>query len=487
MVGTLGVRMLRLVSTLSAVSVAAALAVAQAPAVQAAGVPYAKGDIFAGVGTGLIKHFDQTGVLKDTLNTGTGCSEDLGMAFDSTNNLYATASFGSCSGTGHVVKFDNMGNLIGPFGGPYSASTESITTNAAGHLFVGQPDGTKHVVEMDAAGTHVADHAPAPENRGTDWIDLAADQCTLFYTSEGIKVKRFNICTDTQLPDFATIPNTSLAAFGLRIRPNGEVLVATTDVSGTNEAVRFDKTGAVVQTYTVGKELLFALNLDPDGTSFWTGGYVSGNVFRIDIATGAILTTFNAGKVGCCLSGLALVGEIRVATDTTPPSCTLTGVIAGPPKQLQITAQDNDGGLKAIIVTKSDNASTVVPAFTVGTKDPVVVTSTKLDQSKPSAVGLKVTDMAGNVTLCDPTLVDDSAGQTSRVTIDGSEGHVTILNNGLSSLTIWVNGRTFTLRNISGKKHLSLDISSALHKGNNRIVIRGRGHHGTSATFVFSS
>jgi hypothetical protein len=484
MLGTLGVRALRLVSALSAVSVAAALAVAQAPAVQAAGVPYAKGDVFAGVGTGIIKHFDSTGVLKDTLDTQTGCGEDLGMAFDSSSNLYATASFGACFTTGGTVtKFDNMGNRIGPFGSGYGApgSTESIAINAAGHVFVGQPDGTKTVVELNAAGGHVADHAPAPQNRGTDWIDLAADQCTLFYTSEGNLVKRFNICTDTQLADFATEPAGFSTLYAHRIRPNGDVIAAA-----TNGVVLWDSTGTLVKTYPApaGTSLLFALNLDPDGTSFWTADYFTGQVFRIDIATGTILTTFNAGPI-TRLSGLAIAGEIT--PPTTPPTCSAPKANAGPPKSIEVTVQDSDDGLKSIVVNTSDNATTVVPPFTPGTTSPVVVKSTKIDQSKPSHLTITATDVHGNKVTCDPTLVDDSAGQTARVTIDGSEGHVAILNNGLTALTIYVNGRTFTLRNISGKKNLSLDISSALHKGSNKVVIRGRGHRGTSAMFVFSS
>jgi hypothetical protein len=475
MLGTLGVRALRLVSALSAVSVAAALAVAQAPAVQAAGVAYTPGDVFAGSGVGgKIKHFDSVGVLKDTLDTGTACFDLTGMAFDANNNLLAT-SYGCTK----VFKFDKMGNLVGPFGSGYSLHTESVTLNAAGHVFVGQADGTGAVVELDAAGTFVANHLPAHESRGTDWVDLAADQCTLFYTSEGRHVKRFNVCNDTQLADFAALPNTAGTAYALRIRPNGEVIVAA-----TNEAVRFDAAGNVLKEYPIANEFLFALNLDPDNATFWTAGIFTGDIFRMNIATGAQITTFSAGG---SVEGLAVAGEIRVGTDKTPPTCALTAVITGPPKQIQVTIQDSDGGLNTIQVLKSDNANTVVPAFTVGTKDPVVVTSTKIDQTKPAVVSLKATDLAGNMVTCDPTLVDDSAGQTARVTIDGSEGHVTILNSGLTALTIYVNGRTFTLRNISGKKNLSLDISSALHKGSNKVVIRGRGHRGTSATFVFSS
>jgi hypothetical protein len=39
-----------------------------------------RGRCFVGVGTGFIKHFSPAGVLLDTLNTLTGCNEDLGMA-----------------------------------------------------------------------------------------------------------------------------------------------------------------------------------------------------------------------------------------------------------------------------------------------------------------------------------------------------------------------------------------------------------------------
>jgi hypothetical protein len=54
--------------------------------------------------------------------------------------------------------------------------------------------------------------------------------------------------------------------------------------------------------------------------------------------------------------------------DQSPPTCTLTGVIAGPPKQIQITAQDTLSGLDCILVTTSTNATTSVPAFTPGTQ-----------------------------------------------------------------------------------------------------------------------
>src|SRR4051812_38118718 len=49
-------------------------------------------------------------------------------------------------------------------------------------------------------------------------------------------------------------------------------------------------------------------------------------------------------------------------------------VIAGPPTQAVITVQDSVTGIESIVVTRSDNADTPVPPFTVGTTDPLVIT-----------------------------------------------------------------------------------------------------------------
>jgi hypothetical protein len=91
------------------------------------------------------------------------------------------------------------------------------------------------------------------------------------------------------------------------------------------------------------------------------------------------------------------------SADNTPPSCALTAVIAGPPKQLQITVQDSDDGMSSVQVLLSDNATVAVPAFTVGDTSPLVIVATKVDQSQPFAVSLRATDVAGNSTSCDFT------------------------------------------------------------------------------------
>lgn len=271
--------------------------------VSAALVPFVNGDVFAGVGNGQVKQFSPTGTLLNTL-TGVASTENTGMAFDSAGNLYATGFSGSIS------KYDNQGTFLSSFGSGFNANPESIVLDAAGNFYVGQAGGTGDVLKFDSSGAPLGSFNVAAGARGSDWIDLAADQCTLFYTSEDVLVKRFNVCTNTQLADFATLP--SGAAYGLRIRPNGDVLVAATAF-----VYRLDSSGALVQTYAVtGTSLLFALNLDPDGTSFWTADLRSGDIFRINIASGAIPTTFNAPP-NPSVAGLAVFGEITAARSTS--------------------------------------------------------------------------------------------------------------------------------------------------------------------------
>jgi hypothetical protein len=86
--------------------------------------------------------------------------------------------------------------------------------------------------------------------------------------------------------------------------------------------------------------------------------------------------------------------------DEVAPTCSVT-IDQGSPAQAFASVQDTDSGLAELLITKSENADTVVPPFTVGTTDPVVVTSTKIDQALDATVEMRVTDLAGNVDLCE--------------------------------------------------------------------------------------
>jgi hypothetical protein len=283
--------------------IALAFWIAGAPSVEAAGVPYNVGDVFVGVGAGKIKHFSPTGTLLDTLDTLCGSGDTLGMAFDSSGNLFGTANFGC---TPQVYKFNNSGTLIGPVA-PALTSAESVVFDSSSNFFVGQPDGTRTIRKYNSSGSFLTEFTVATQNRGTDWIDLASDQCTMFYTSEGTSVKRFNVCTSTQGTDFSTALST---AYAFRLLPGGGALVAN-----SANVKMLDSSGAVTATYTApGESVFFALNRDPDGLTFWTAGLSTGNVYRFAISPAAPpITTFNSGRLGQEVAGLGVFGELIVS------------------------------------------------------------------------------------------------------------------------------------------------------------------------------
>ena len=65
--------------------------------------------------------------------------------------------------------------------------------------------------------------------------------------------------------------------------------------------------------------------------------------------------------------------------------------------------QDTGSGIASIADT-SVNAVTVVGAFAPGTTASVLVDSKKVNQFLASSLALKVTDVAGNVKICDPVV-----------------------------------------------------------------------------------
>jgi hypothetical protein len=281
------------------------------------------GDVFVAIGGGQYQVYHNFGtntsptyVLVETLTDPIGSGETKGCAFDASSNLFTT-NFSNTK----VFKFDanpphSVIQTINANAQDPDGLSESVVIDSSGNLYVGDADGGKRLLKYDSTGAFVTSFAPTPENAGTDWIDLAADQKTFFYASEGTHVKRFDVSTVTQLADFNSTALPGLAAFELRLLPpfdgGGGLLVPDVD-----KIRRLDSTGTVVQTYDApcteldpcpnGREW-FALNLDPNGTSFWAGDPLTGDLFRFNIASGAIevgpISTGAAiGPVGICVKG----------------------------------------------------------------------------------------------------------------------------------------------------------------------------------------
>ena len=265
-------------------------------------VQFQEGDVFAAIGSGQVEHYDSAGVLLETLNTTRG-GFTTGMAFDSAGNLYVT-NFSDSS----VSRFDTQGNLTDAVfvdSQVGNLSSESIVFAANGDFYVGHADGAADIEKYAADGTYLQSFDVATTARGSDWIDLAADQTTLLYTSENFEVLAYDTATDTQLADFAALDDR--AAFALRILDDGGVLV-----SDSINVKRLDSAGNTIQTYDVlGNNGFFSLNLDADGTSFWAGDFGTGDLFKFDMASGTLLQTISTGSAS--LFGVTVFGEKTAA------------------------------------------------------------------------------------------------------------------------------------------------------------------------------
>jgi len=293
---------------------------------------FAIGDVFVAIGSSSVQWRQPNGTLVTTLTDATGSAFTTGMAFDSSGNLYVT-DFAAAN----VSKFDNTGTLLGTFGSGYS-TPESILFDAAGNAYVG--DLGAGILKFDSSGALIHDFTIGR----VDWIDLAADQCTMLYTVEGGAIHRYDVCADTALSDFTT----NGGDFALRILGDGTVLVAD-----DAQIDHFDAGGNLIGSYDAPTEdSWFALNLDPDGVSFWSADFGTSDVYRFNIATGAVISSFNTGTSQQTVFGLSVFGEITASQTnsavsyTGPPSVqysdslTLSGHLQTSPGGLPIAGEN---------------------------------------------------------------------------------------------------------------------------------------------------
>jgi len=312
----------------------------------AAAAPLQDGDLIASTNIGKLEVFRPDGTLVQTIETGAP-SFQAGMCWDQgKNNLRVTNSnFGS------ITLLDSaVSSIIHPWVSGLNTPF-SCVVNASGNFYVSTFNSAADIILFAPDGTQLDTFDLATLISIFD-IGLATDNCTLFYVNTALTIKRFDVCTDTQLTDFATVP---VSPFGhctsLQIRPNGEVITACLDV-----VHRLSSAGALIQSYPVSTfvppMLIFpqfpigaeTLLLDPDGTSFWTAQPSSGQVYRIDIATGNTIINF-----GIPTNFLDLlpgnVGDLEIFnTETPPPEQCPPGTVGTPPDCIPINGNGPVGG-----------------------------------------------------------------------------------------------------------------------------------------------
>jgi hypothetical protein len=293
-----------------------------------AATPMAKGNVLLSIGGGQVREYTPSGTLVKTLDSTTATNENDGMCFDSSGNLYSTNGFEY----GSVAKFDPSGTLVNKnFVSPSNTNgghPESCVVDSAGNVYVGLPDSSPTAIQKySKTGALLHTYDVTAEDRGSDWLDLGKDQCTMYYTSEASSVLRYNVCTSTQLTAFATgLPG---PCFAHRLLADGSILVAC-----ESDIVHLSSTGTVLKTFTAtslgdtsSEPSLFAMNIDPDGTTFWTADYDTGQVMRAKISDGTKVGGFTQTGGNGPFGGLAIVGEL---TQSNPTTTTTTSTTVAP-------------------------------------------------------------------------------------------------------------------------------------------------------------
>jgi hypothetical protein len=191
-------------------------------------------------------------------------------------------------------------------------------------------------------GAPFADTLRYPAIEITAAWSIAVDEAsnTLYYTSGGFYepvggalIKRFNLTTNTQLADFATLAllgTNNPGLKGLELLPDGGLLVCNGTV-----VQRLSAAGVISQTYTpsvaLDSQSLCSVKLVADAQAFWVVDEPTTRLFKFDLSSGAELLTVQPYLVPGTLVQMAIYRPNGVAA--APPPCPIefsTDVGGGP-------------------------------------------------------------------------------------------------------------------------------------------------------------
>lgn len=265
------------------------------------------GNIIVSGSPSTINEFTPAGTLVQNLpNPGSG-AYTTGMCFEASGNLLVTR-FDS----GAIALYNgSTGALSNAAFITASGSPEACVRDAGGNFYVTSVGAVAAIRKYSAAGALLQSFLPGQRS---DWLDLAADNCTMYWDDEGAtpQIHRFNVCTGTALTDLGG----SSTYTALRVLPGSGDIIVANDTTGRVD--RFSPSGTLLGSWTPTGLLgtLFSLNLDPDGATFWTAG-TSGSVHRFALSGFAPqIGSFNTGQT---VFGVTVVGEITAAPPTPPP------------------------------------------------------------------------------------------------------------------------------------------------------------------------
>ena len=390
------------------------------------GVTFQPGDILLSMQDGSVQWRRSDWTLVKII-TGVSDGHAKGMAFDASGNLFLTHYFGTGLSGNSVVKFDQNGNLIGLFGSSYDCNPSDIVFDNAGNAYIGLADCSGDIFKLDSHGNLLARYDVAVENRGSSHILLGPDQCTMYYTSQGRNVKRFNVCTNTQMSDFNStpLPEALDGAHQLARLPGGGMLVADFSV-----IAHLDASGNLVRTYNAPADThcWLGMALDPDGTSFWATNWCDSSATRFDMATGNVVESHVASATGFMVKQLIVVPP-AVSTVVINTAAVLGG------GEVNISNNSASDSTTIVTQTRSPLLSIGSRAYCVGSAWSLGVTNARPDAS----VRLMGTTNGQSWMIAPWATTDANGGVSLGGTFaEGTQGSYTLrVDDGKTSNTIY--------------------------------------------------
>lgn len=292
---------------------------------QAQHTHFQSGDIFLGQGSGIIQWRDSNGVFIKAINTGDGGGNGNGTGLcinPVTGQLWVTNSnlpAGSTNGIRIINTDGTIGKAINI--SAYQKTPTSITFDSKGNGYVGGlwNDHADEIVKIDPTGSTILDHFAVSSDGyvwGPEWVEMDCRDSIIYYTTLKAKVKRYNVVTHQQLPDFADLSALPTWFFAMRLLPDSTVITPSAD----NRVVRINASGTIIKNYAPANLCgFFGMAASTNGKSFWAGGLAPGGpIYKFDIASGLVLDSFMASvNQGVNIHGIAVYGD-KLKNSATP-------------------------------------------------------------------------------------------------------------------------------------------------------------------------
>ncbi|MCU1296134.1 MAG: Bacterial Ig-like domain {group 1 [Acidobacteriaceae bacterium] len=443
---------------------------------QSTPVDWAVGDVFVGTGNGSYEVWHSANPtasspmyrILQSINDGTANGgttnggATAGCGFDSAYRFFGTNSANALVDRYAIDSGDNNHSIAQQLASNSGGTLpESVVFDGGKNLFIGYAGGatggfgtieqwTKDTSPLNVTfGKYVfapnAFSVPV-DNTGPGWIDLAADGHTIFYTSQGRKIYRF----DSSLGVTANNPSVWADLSTLNGSNNFGTLYAVKilgpNYDGSNGVLVADQSnvklimasnGAItsVQTFKFkSNSNLQALALDAFNplTTFWVGDASANNLFQFNMSTGKTSVVLNTG-VGTTLGGVCVDGGLSGAELAARPMTTQTFSVTPTSNTISFTSPFTGAVFTATLPGLQNNVTETL-------RDSVVDSSFALSDStvfsfNPGNPSFGLSTVPGNM-VCDQTLTS-AAGLPNACEVFELEANP---NSGFLGTSVAING-----------------------------------------------